>query len=158
GPRVEVFGIHADAIVGAEDGELLAEIEQGAKFVDGAVALAERGGVVRLVACVVTCAEEPAGELRFAAPRARRREQFEETGAAEDVEIERVGMMRVEEALTGFSAAPPSMFEAGESALVEGDRAAGAFHFAFDAGLPPDECNEERNRGGNEPGVDATLA
>ncbi len=139
-----MFGVDADAIVGAEHGELFAEIEQRTEFADRFVALEKIGGIGG--------GAEPVGEPGFAASGAGCGEQFKETAASEDIEIERVGMVRIEETLPGLAAAVPAMRDAGESTVVEGHGAAGQVHVAFYARLSPDEGYEDGERYGDQPG------
>ena len=85
---------------------------------------------------------------RFSPPAVRcEREKLEQAGWSEDVEVDCVGVMRVEKArAVGADFALPSVVEAGESLLVKTDGPPGAFHAAFGARLADHERDEDGER------------
>ena len=134
--------IDAGAHVLAEHGEVLAQIqarrERGHRALAGA-GLGRRGRV-----------EEPRGEPLLAGTRARGADELEQRAAAEQIEIERVGVRGIRKPIAGVPGAREPPVHAGERGLVERDGAPGTGARRQDA-IVQDRERDERAEGREEP-------
>ena len=89
---------------------------------------------------------QPCREGVFAGARPRDRQQLEERAAAEQVEVVRVEMPVVGEAVAGCAAADPSVLDARQAALVEGDGARGRVARADHAVVALNQNGEPEHR------------
>ena len=98
---------------------------------------------------------QPSREQLFAEVRARAREQLEQRGGTENIEIGRVQVILAEKSRAGLADALPSVFEARDAVLVERHCARGAIERAKDAVVPYGQCDESGNGHREQPGRDS---
>ena len=115
-PGRQRFGIDAGAKVGAQQLDLLAEIETAAELAHRRLTFPDlvHGGRVH----------QPRRQRLLAGAGSRRAESLEERTMAEEIEIRRVRMRRVEKPLPRFSRPRPAILEPRQSLLVEDHRPA----------------------------------
>jgi hypothetical protein len=111
-PCDQTIGLHRRANVGARERQLFSKVEGAGDLHDRLLPLANLGGVRRR--------PQPPGKRVFACTRAREREQLEERAAAEQIHIVRVRVTILAESVAGLASTHPTIFEPGETALVEG--------------------------------------
>jgi hypothetical protein len=92
--------------------------------------------------------QQPRGESVFASPRARRAQEFEERALPHQIEIVRVGVVGIPEALALRAAPRPAGFETGDRPFVERHGAQRAFAFCEQAVVDEKQHDEEQDRGG----------
>ena len=119
GPAGELIGINACAVVVPEHGELFAQFEHGAKFVDSFMPCDKP----RCVGGSSGHGFQPRGQPLFASARPRRGQQFEQAGPPEQIEIRSIGVMRIDEPRAVFSSALPAVFESRDPTFIESNRA-----------------------------------
>ena len=93
---------------------------------------------------------QPASERGLAGLRSRKRQQLEERGRPEQVEVGFVGMPLVVECLASRAQAGPTVFDARETVFVERDGRRGAIARAQDAVVPHGK-SQKRHGGDSEP-------
>ena len=118
--------------------ERFAKIQRLAKLRDRFLPLTHGGDVGR--------SAQPSSEQLFAEVRAGAREQLEQRGGAEDIEIARVQMIFGEKARSRLPDAVPSVFESRDAVFVKRDGAIGAIERAKDAIVPYGQRDEGRDR------------
>ena len=141
-PGAECDGIDV-ARRSAGCGERLAKIQRLAQLHDGRLPLTHGGDVGR--------SAQPSREQLFAEVRAGAREQLEQRGGAEHIEIARIQMIVCEKAGAGLTDAVPSVFETRDAVFVERHRPSGAVERAKDAVVPHGQCDEGENGHGEQP-------
>src|ERR1019366_9814799 len=94
---------------------------------------------------------QPVRQPLFAPARPGCGQQFEQTGAPEQIKIGGIGVMRIGETRPILSTALPAIFEARDPAFKETYGAPGMLGLALDSRLPPDQDYEYRDRRGDPP-------
>ena len=141
-PRRERLGAHDRACVLAQDGQVFAQIGARGELGDGFVASAHGRRVRRRL--------QPGRQRRLAHPGARDAQQLEERRRPEQIQIARVQVLVVEEAIAGLATGPgPAAVQPRERALVERDGAAEARprdQRAFEPAADPDIGRRRREQ------------
>lgn len=99
---------------------------------------------------------QPLGQRLLAGGRPRQAEKLEERPAAEQVEIVRVGVALISEAIAALARALPSILDARQSAFVEGNRLGCRLSIADDAIVDEDQHDERAGRQEEPPEADGS--
>jgi len=128
--------MHRGADVGAEQRQVLAQIEARAQLVHCRLARADlvgrRGG------------EQPGGQRLLAGSRARGAQQLEQRAAPEQIQVVGVGMGGWAEALARLATAGPRVLQPIKAAPVERDRTLGALARGGRVPMPRHQDGEGR--------------
>ena len=123
--------------------EALAKIQRRRELGDGLLPCADLGRLRR--------SRQPARQRLFAGAGARYGEQLEERPAPEQVEIVRIHVTIVTEAVAGLAGSHPAILQTCEAALVERHRSGGAVARPQHAIVPAHEPREQHDRHGQPP-------
>ncbi len=144
-PLREGHGIDARAYVGAEQLEILPEVEPGAQLVDRRVPLVD--GLGR------SGRQEPCRECLFASARSRRAKTLEERALAKEIEIGRVGVIDIQISQAVHAGTGPAVIQPRQALGIELHGPGGSTAEAAEWFVNQYQNDEDRERQGQPVGA-----